>query len=68
MYGVLLKDYCEGRLGESAARIKWHRYADIEERNAKGECLLIMDGSMVLDVTRYVQLFNIALAVQISYK
>lgn len=47
-----LCDYCEKRLGDSAARRRWHSFAEIERRNAAGERLLIMDG-MVFDVTRW---------------
>jgi len=48
-----LVEWCEKRLSDSASRIRWHSYKEIEERNtAGGEVLLIMDG-MVFDVTNW---------------
>lgn len=49
---VSLHSWCEQRLGDSAARRRWHSFAEIEKRNGAGECLLTMDG-MVFDVTKW---------------
>lgn len=47
-----LQSYCESRLGDAAARRRWHRLEEITRRNSAGECLLVMD-QMVFDVTRW---------------
>jgi hypothetical protein len=47
-----LEDYCATRLGEFSSRLREYSFAEIKERNAAGECLIIVDG-MVLDVTRW---------------
>ena len=47
-----LLSWCEERLGASEAKRRWHSFAEIEQRNATGECLLTMDG-MVFDVTAW---------------
>ena len=47
-----LEDYCAARLGEFSSRLREYSFAEIKERNAAGECLIIVDG-MVLDVTRW---------------
>jgi len=47
-----LEDYCATRLGEFSSRLREYSFAEIKQRNAAGECLIIVDG-MVLDVTRW---------------
>jgi hypothetical protein len=47
-----LAEHCAGALGASAARRRFHSWAELVARNAGGECLLVMDG-MVFDVTRW---------------
>jgi len=47
-----LEDHCAARLGEFSSRLREYSFAEIKERNAAGECLIIVDG-MVLDVTRW---------------
>ena len=47
-----LEEYCAMRLGEFSSRLREYSFAEIKQRNAAGECLIIVDG-MVLDVTRW---------------
>jgi hypothetical protein len=47
-----LEEACSTRLGEFTTRLREYSFAEIKERNAAGEALLIVDG-MVLDVTRW---------------
>lgn len=47
-----LEDACAARLGAFSARLREYRFEEVRQRNAAGECLLIVDG-MVLDVTRW---------------
>ena len=48
----LLQEYCQERLGESAARLRYYGFEEVKQLNAGGGCWLILDG-MVLDVTRW---------------
>ncbi|GJP83016.1 hypothetical protein CLOP_g13229 [Closterium sp. NIES-67] len=47
-----LADLCDQRLGLFESRIREYSFAEVAERNASGNCWLLLDG-MVLDVTRW---------------
>mmetsp|Transcript_29493 Transcript_29493/g.75717 ORF Transcript_29493/g.75717 Transcript_29493/m.75717 type:complete len:467 (-) Transcript_29493:32-1432(-) len=47
-----LEDHCMARLGELQTRVRLHSLDEVQERNAAGEMLILIDG-MVLDVTRW---------------
>eukprot|EP01026_Neomeris_dumetosa_P017779 TRINITY_DN16897_c0_g1_i3.p1 TRINITY_DN16897_c0_g1~~TRINITY_DN16897_c0_g1_i3.p1 ORF type:complete len:522 (-),score=46.07 TRINITY_DN16897_c0_g1_i3:231-1643(-) len=47
-----LEQSIETKMGKLQSRLKVFRLSEVNERNARGECLLLMDG-MVLDVTRW---------------
>ena len=44
--------HCEQKLGTLQARVRIHRWADVQAANAKGLLWLVLDG-MVLDVTKW---------------
>ncbi|CAI5513176.1 unnamed protein product [Closterium sp. Naga37s-1] len=47
-----LQDLCDQRQGLFESRIREYTFAELAERNASGNCWLLLDG-MVLDVTRW---------------
>eukprot|EP00884_Botryococcus_braunii_P006095 jgi/Botrbrau1/15487/Bobra.43_2s0107.2 len=47
-----LQDDCQNRLGELESRVRVYSFDEVKQKNAAGECWLILDG-MLLDVTRW---------------